>query len=147
MVKYIRYSLITLLLIAYSCSEENQVRPQTFDPLNFDTLNLSYSMKGWELYSWPSMDTWNFALVPGTNRLKSYDEIMYSPYRVTGIATLKELLSCLPEGEEIIWIEEEWLNQIWVEPYQNLQLPPESIVIKVKLIAKELGLYMWVSNE
>jgi hypothetical protein len=93
------------------------------------------------------MDTWNFALVPGTNRLKSYDEIMYSPYRVTGIATLKELLSCLPEGEEIIWIEEEWLNQIWVEPYQNLQLPPESIVIKVKLIAKELGLYMWVSNE
>ena len=99
MTDYLKLSVLISLLIVFSCSKENQVQPETFEPLNFDTLSISHSMKGWELYSWPNKDTWNFALVTGTNRLKSYNEIMNSPLRVTGLTELKELLSCLPSGE------------------------------------------------
>jgi len=33
-------------------------------------------MKGYELYSWQNGSNWNFTLITGTNRTKSFDEII-----------------------------------------------------------------------
>jgi hypothetical protein len=46
-------------------------------PTSISDLSASTSMKGYELYSWreKSSGDWYFALLPGTNRLKTYDEI------------------------------------------------------------------------
>jgi hypothetical protein len=38
---------------------------------------IPHSMKGYDLYSWLSGGQWNYALITGTNRNKSPDEIMY----------------------------------------------------------------------
>lgn len=57
-------------------------------------------MKGWEVYSWPCADTVCFALVPGTNRLKTADEIRKSPL---ALADLEKRITTLSRGDEVFW--------------------------------------------
>jgi len=72
------------------------------------------SMKGWELYSWQDMacsaspqvhsainpDSVCFALLPGTNRLKTAAEIKKAPLK---LADIKQKLASLKRGEEVFW--------------------------------------------
>lgn len=64
---------------------------------------LPHAMKGYELYSWYEGAGWQYALVVGTNRLKTYDEVAARAVRVEGIDALKDELSRLPEGEQVFW--------------------------------------------
>jgi len=57
-------------------------------------------MKGYELYSWRVRGVWNFALLVGTNRLKSRQEVRASKACVRGVEALKRKLDLLAEGEE-----------------------------------------------
>ncbi|MBN1259719.1 MAG: hypothetical protein JXB35_03475 [Anaerolineae bacterium] len=86
------------------------------------------SMKGWELYSWQEAGTWQFTLVPGTNRLKTWDEITQEG--VAGVVTLKARLATLAEGEQVFWGTE----------LAGGALPPEAIVDQVREYCKTLGL-------
>lgn len=138
---------LLLLFLGFSCSKENQPNLEAFAVLDYDTIEFAHSMKGWEVYSWPNGDTWNFSLLPGTNRLKSYAEVMEGPFRVTGVEALEELFSNLPAEEELILIGEGWLDQIWGEPYYDLQLPPLFVVMQIKQMGEQLGLSVWVSDE
>ena len=61
------------------------------------------AMKGYELYSWFEGPGWDYALVAGTNRIKTYDEIAARDVRVEGIEALKDELARLPEGERVFW--------------------------------------------
>ena len=69
------------------------------------------SMKGWEIYSWPDKacaadskhpgpDAVCFALLPGTNRMKSAPEIKKAPL---SLAELVKRLGTLTKGEELFW--------------------------------------------
>jgi hypothetical protein len=72
------------------------------------------SMKGWEIYSWPDVacsatpqvhsainpDSVCFALLPGTNRLKTAPEIKKTPLK---LADIKQKLASLKRGEEVFW--------------------------------------------
>lgn len=72
-------------------------------------------MKGWEIYSWfdmkcsskpqlhsaPNPDSVCFALLPGTNRLKTVDEIRKSPLP---IAELEKRIAKLAKGDEVFWL-------------------------------------------
>lgn len=72
-------------------------------------------MKGWEIYSWfdlkcsakpqlqsaPNRDSVCFALVPGTNRRKTADEIRASPI---GIAALEKRIARLAAGDDVFWL-------------------------------------------
>ena len=72
------------------------------------------SMKGWELYSWQDTacsaspqvhsainpDSVCFALLPGTNRLKTAAEIKKTPLK---LAEIKQKLASLKRGEEVFW--------------------------------------------
>ena len=89
-------------------------------PTPWPTLDLSQlpeelpqGMKGYELYSWQTGDTWNFTLISGTNRNKNFEELM-SPINevtetglvkitVTGVDQIKKILDRLPANTEIIW--------------------------------------------
>lgn len=60
--------------------------------------------KGYELYSWlGDGETWRFALMPGTNRAKSHDEILADEVKPGGFDTLKAKLAMLAEGEIVTW--------------------------------------------
>src|SRR5438874_13232472 len=72
------------------------------------------SMKGWELYSWVdpacsaklqtksafNQDSVCFALLPGTNRMKTAPEIKSTPLK---LAEVKQKLAALKRGEEVFW--------------------------------------------
>jgi len=74
---------------------------------------LPSSMKGYELVSWQAGGEWNFTLITGTNREKSFDELTmagnevnsdgYVKFTVTGVDDLLKILALLSQGEQVIW--------------------------------------------
>jgi hypothetical protein len=144
--RIVLYSAILFLSVLISCSKENSSNAVPLDVIDLDTITFEHSMKGWELYSWPNGNDWNYGLIQGTNRLKSYDEIINGSFSVTGIELLKELLTKLPDGESVIWIDEGWLESIWIDSYYDLQLPDRETVEKVKQFCEVADIDLYVSN-
>lgn len=71
---------------------------------NGETPSFAHLMKGWELYSWLDGNDWKFSILPGTNRVKTYDEVITNKTTVTGIDSLKVLLDKFPKKEYISWM-------------------------------------------
>jgi hypothetical protein len=109
------------------------------------------SMKGYELYSWQAGEEWNFTLITGTNRNKSFEEIIapensygddgFLKLSVTGVAELKKVLDLLPSGEDIFWGGMDLGGQV-PSGTVYLTLPPQSIVDEVSQYCSELGLHL-----
>jgi hypothetical protein len=92
-------------------------------------------MKGYELYSWRIRGQWHFALLVGTNRLKSRGEINSPQVRVRGVEALKSKLSRLAEGEDVSWVEGRVPGAV---------LPPERIIEEVKGYCDRQGIRLRV---
>ena len=61
-------------------------------------------LKGVELYSWKDdAGNWRYSLLPGTNRLKTRDEIVSESVLIKDVPTLKRRLSALAVDEEVFW--------------------------------------------
>jgi len=140
-------SILAFCMAFSSCSKEPVNREEEIDLLAFDTITLEPSMKGWELYSWPDRNNYSHSLLPGTNRLKTYDEVISNKYVVFGTDSLKMLLARLPENENIFWIGRDWLERCWgVQPFEDLVLPVPLIVKEIEEFCKERGLELSVSE-
>jgi hypothetical protein len=61
------------------------------------------SMKGYELYSWKIKGKWHYSLLVGTNRSKTYEEIMTGNEERIGSDALEAELKKIPRGEEVVW--------------------------------------------
>src|SRR5215213_1693370 len=61
-------------------------------------------MKGYEMFSWKRDGGWNFALIPGTNRAKTYQEITSGPSIHKGMAAIMAELRRLPKGTVVMWL-------------------------------------------
>ena len=62
------------------------------------------AFKGMELYSWrDSSGDWMFALLPGTNRLKTEVEVKKTGNRIPGVKELEKSFLRLAEGELVLW--------------------------------------------
>jgi hypothetical protein len=87
-------ALLSLTLLLTACRADSRYRAPH-----------ASSMKGWELYSWPGdhLNVWRFALLEGTNRVKTRDEIRTSPDQVKGLNALLRELDRLPAGEFVFW--------------------------------------------
>jgi len=81
------------------------------------------SMKGYELYSWQVQGEWYFALVIGTNRIKTYDEIASPKVRVRGLEALEGQLDQLPSGEQVFWS---------AQRVPNTGLPPHEMIDEIR---------------
>jgi hypothetical protein len=139
---------IIILLTACGKTKQNADCPPS-QAIKISGLIVAHSMKGWELYSWQNTqkdcDEWNYAIVPGTNRLKSYSEVTHDSVllKAVGITELKQLLSKFPNQESIGWHGENWLRSIWgVSNYGNLQLPSGSIQNQVQQYCTQIGLQL-----
>nr|MDQ3817143.1 hypothetical protein [Acidobacteriota bacterium] len=53
--------------------------------------------------SWEARGGWYFALLTGTNRLKTRREVAAPKTRLRGVEALKRKLGLLAEGEEVSW--------------------------------------------
>lgn len=62
------------------------------------------AFKGIELYSWkPEGKDWQFSLLPGTNRLKTTEEVTAPKETISGVTALKQRLAALAVGEQVFW--------------------------------------------
>ena len=126
---FIFFSLSTF----WSCTKDN--KENTSNPKSsIDTLTVTHSMKGWELYSWPAGNDWHCSIMVGTNRTKTYDEVTSTGtsavhlITVNGVDKLILVLAKFPQDEYITWIGKGWLESSWGANYGNLQLPPQNII-------------------
>ena len=85
------------------------------------------AFKGMELYSWQGDDgQWSYAILFGTNRIKSSDEVLSHPLDIDGV---KEGLCKLAPGEQVFWRSGEWSLSNGEE--LDLEKPPQEIVNQV----------------
>ena len=83
-----------------------------------------HAFKGYELYSWQDAEgAWRFALLEGTNRLKSPAEIIDVPLSE---GELLERLSALPAGETV-----SWCTPAALATQPPLRPPPAAIVARL----------------
>ena len=135
----IAISLAIFFFLSVHCSKKSTVDKTSS---MFDTLTIPHSIKGWELYTWPEGDDWKYSILSGTNRLKTYQEVTTNLIAVVGIDSLKILIDKFPVKEEIFWIGEDWLKNIWGNNYGNLSLPDTNTVNEVKKYFSLKGLVL-----
>ncbi len=125
--------LIPVLIILFSaCSKDFAPIQKPTNPIDINSLTFPHSMKGWELYSWPNGNRWNYSILIGTNRLKSYEEVTTNEIVVTCKDSLKMILDKFPADEWITWIGPNWLKRCWLDNINDLSLPPQEILDEIK---------------
>ncbi len=94
-------------------------------------------MKGYELYSWQGGGDWHFALLVGTNRLKTHNEVTSPDVRVQGTEALKRELSRLPNEERVFWSGQR---------VGGLTMPPDDIISEISTHCAQLGIQLEVDR-
>ena len=103
------------------------------DPTATLSLTPTLSMKGYELYSWRADNHWYFALVMGTNRVKTYEEIVAPSVRLENMEALLDELDLLPVGEQVFWL---------ATRVPNTSLPPGDMVNAIVAHCSNIGVYL-----
>lgn len=100
------------------------------------------SMKGYELYSWKVKGHWYYSLLPGTNRLKSYEEITGPGVVTRDAAGLRSALQKLPRGEEVFWMSDapNGADRSASGQTINVKHPSRNRIKGIKAICDKLGI-------
>jgi hypothetical protein len=124
--------LVGVVVLFSACSKDSSHIQAPAKQDAADTVRFPHSMKGWELYSRPSGNSWKYSVLEGTNRLKSYEEVTTNAIAVTGVDSLKRVLNKLLANEFITWIGPGWLHACWSEDPKDLSLPPQEILDDIR---------------
>jgi hypothetical protein len=140
-----------------------QTQSATSSPTPAPTLDLALlpetlpkSMKGYELVSWQTGKVWNFTLITGTNRIKTFEELI-SPesyisddglvkLTVSGVKAIKDILKRIPPGEFVSWGGMNLYGQV---PSDTIYFsyPPQEIMDELFALAKENGFELFTLKE
>lgn len=138
------FALIAISVLFVMCSKDGDISPQSNTySIDLDTVTLSKSMKGWELYSWYDSE-WRFSLLPGTNVNKTFKGITTNSYIVTGTEQLKELLAKLPENETVVMCCQNMSGHIDNGTFVELELPPLGILAYLQEYAHEISIILFI---
>ncbi|KAF0109916.1 MAG: hypothetical protein FD147_1971 [Chloroflexi bacterium] len=87
--------------------------------------------------SWKSGETWNFTLITGTNREKTFEELMkpgsqitkedFVKITVTGIEQIKKVIDLMPADEQILWGGMDLTGQV-PEGTVYFTFPPQKLI-------------------
>jgi hypothetical protein len=144
-------SISVSLLLFTACHKEKMEEPADTKS-DFDTLVVLHSMKGYELYSWTEGNKWYFSVLVGTNRIKTYAEVVSNTpseihlITVAEIDDLKLVLARFPENEDITWKGKGWLQSAWGSNYGNLQLPPQNYIDDITQFCAQKKLNLQVTD-
>ena len=100
-----KFYLILLLLISLACHnsrDENSYQTSNNSPRDSVSDRMLHSMKGFELYVWETKGEIYYSLLPGTNRIKSYEEIHKAKSVVNDLESIKQKIDSISPGESII---------------------------------------------
>lgn len=100
------------------------------------------SMKGYELYSWKVKGKWHYSLLVGTNRTKTYDEIISRNAERIGSEALEGELKKIPRGEEVFWMGDAPVGAKRSATSKGLDLkhPSRKRIERIKAICESLGI-------
>jgi len=88
-------------------------------------------LKGYELYSWhDEKKGWQFAVVTGTNELKTEKQVKGAATVFTGSDKMLDGLKKLPKGASVVWSH----------LISGFEYPPESEVKSIREAAKAAGI-------
>ena len=138
--------ILILIILLMGCSTDSTQIQEPIHQIDLNSLTFTHSMKGWELYSWPDGNDWNYSILIGTNRLKSYDEVTKNEIIVTGKDSLKMVLDKFPAGEIITWIGRGWLERCWGDNFNDLSLPPKYIIDEIKQYCSNINLTLQITD-
>jgi diacylglycerol kinase (ATP) len=102
--------------------------------------NEKTAFKGMELYSWQSdAGEWQYAILVGTNRNKTLDEVQAEPL---DLQETKEAIGKLAVGESLFWMNS--VLNTGADQMVTLPYPPESVMDDLQELAreKEVDLYI-----
>ncbi len=104
-------------------------------------------MKGYELYSRKIKGHWYYSLLPGTNRLKSYEEITAPGVVRRDAAGLKAELQKLPRGEEVFWMSDApaGASKSAAGQLLNVKHPSRKRIQGIKAMCDKLGIILKLS--
>ena len=97
------------------------------------------AFKGMELYSWSRQGDWCYALLPGTNRNKSWPELEVA---AIGEAELRRRLQRLAVGEYL-----SWLNQCQDAPQGALSYPPTGTLQPLVDLCERLEIHLFLATK
>lgn len=102
----------------------------------------SQSNKGYELYSWKVKGQWHYSLLAGTNRVKSYDEIISRNTERIGIDELEAELKKIPGGTDVFWMGDAPPGAKRSPGARGLDLkhPSRKRIERIKAICDKLGI-------
>jgi hypothetical protein len=105
------------------------------------------SGKGYELYSWKDKGHWYYSLLPGTNRLKSYEEITEPGTVRRDTEGLKSELQKLSKGDEVFWMSDAPASARKSAAGQTLNVkhPSRKRIESIKAICDKLGIKLKLS--
>lgn len=105
------------------------------------------AMKGYELYSWKVKGRWHYAVLVGTNRAKSYEEIISPDNERIGIAALKAELKKLPRDAELFWMSaaHPGVAKPRAKGSPILELPSRQRIKRIKTYCDKLGIKLNLS--
>jgi uncharacterized repeat protein (TIGR01451 family) len=121
-------AILVMVLQLGNCQSERAAHPE---------IGSVQPLKGYELYSWQIDRDWRFALVLGTNRVKTYDEVTSPELVVQGVQVLKRELDQLPSGAQVFWS---------AQRVPNMVLPPDDIVEEISAHCQRLGVQLWIDR-
>ena len=105
------------------------------------------SMKGYELYSWKIKGHWYYSLLPGTNRLRSYEEITAPRTVRRDAAGLQSELQKLQRGDEILWMSNAPVGASKSVAGQRIDVkhPSRKRIENIKAMCDKLGIRLSLS--
>ncbi|MEJ2210866.1 MAG: hypothetical protein P8129_17765 [Anaerolineae bacterium] len=118
---------------------------------------LPTGIKGYELYSWRPAGSglWHYALMTGTNRLKTFAEVTVAADDETeagwvkltavGLDELKVLLRRLPARATVAWRSEGWLADS-PSPEETIRLPEDRILSQVRAYCRQFGIDLTIAD-
>ena len=137
---------LILVFTLFSCSEKEDNTPSPLGRIDFETVSIDHSMKGWEIFSWPSGKDWTYSVLPGKNSGNTYESVIGNPLLVVGKDSLKMLLDKFPEQEYLFWVGEERVEICWGGNYENISLPDERIIREIRDYCAERNLILMIDE-
>ena len=103
--------------------------------------------QGYELYSWKIKGHWHYSLLPGTNRLKSYEEITAPGVVKRDADGLKAELRKLPRGERVFWMSDApaGASKSAAGQILNVKHPSRTRIKGIKAMCDKLGIKLKLS--
>ncbi len=80
---------------------------------------------------------WQFALLPGTNRLKTLTEILEPAKAISGVAELQQQLARLAKGEQVFWFNRSQAELSYPEPAIFAQIVGFSAQRKIAVVVQQ----------